>query len=60
MAKRRTAVQKYLSDLGKKGGKAATGAAKARDPEKMREAANKRWAKAQEKSQTEDKPHESR
>lgn len=31
--------------LGSKGGKAGTGKAKARDPEKMRKAALKRWKK---------------
>jgi len=36
------AVRSYLSQIGRKGGQ-VTGPSKARDPEKMRAAINKRW-----------------
>lgn len=39
------AIRRVMSAMGAKGGKAGTGKAKARDPEKMRAAAQKRWAK---------------
>lgn len=43
------AVRNYLSQIGKKGGQAGTGKAKARDSEKMRAAVNKRWEKHRKK-----------
>jgi hypothetical protein len=42
------AVRNYLSQIGRKGGHAGTGAAKARDSEKMRAAVQKRWDKVRE------------
>lgn len=50
------AVRNYLSQIGKKGGKAGTGKAKARDPEKMRAAVNKRWAKHREEKKEDPQP----
>lgn len=49
MAKKKSAISKYLSEIGRKGGKAGTGKAKARDPEKMRAASLKRWSKKKSK-----------
>jgi general stress protein YciG len=40
MPKRKTAIQKYLSQIGKKGGE-VKGPTKARDPDKMRQAQKK-------------------
>lgn len=37
-------ISQYMAKLGRKGGQ-KTGSTKARDPEKMREAAKKRWKK---------------
>lgn len=54
MAKRKSAISKYLSQIGKKGGE-VKGPSKARDPEKMREAAKARWKKHKEKRDAEDK-----
>ncbi len=57
MAKKQTSkdstdpVKAYLSQIGKKGGQAGTGKAKARDSETMRAAVNKRWAKVKGKPQ---------
>jgi general stress protein YciG len=53
MAKRKSAISKYLSKIGKKGGQ-KTGPTKARDPEKMSAASKKRWALAKEKEKKED------
>lgn len=50
------AVKNYLSQIGKKGGKSGTGKAKARDPEKMRAAVNKRWAKHREEKKEDSMP----
>lgn len=36
-------ISQYLSEIGRKGGKAGTGKSKARDPEKMREAGKQSW-----------------
>ena len=44
MAKRKSAISKYLAEIGSKGGK-TTGPTKARDPKKMSAAAKKRWEK---------------
>ena len=41
-------VKAYLSQIGKKGGQAGTGKAKARDPEPIRQGQLKRWAKYRE------------
>lgn len=43
MTKLPKSVRAYMAQLGKKGGE-TTGKTKARDPEKMRAAAKKRWA----------------
>lgn len=48
-------VKNYLSQIGKKGGKAGTGKAKARDPEKMRAAVNKRWEKHRKQKEEDEK-----
>lgn len=37
-------LSRHLAAIGARGGKAGRGKAKARDPQKMRAAANKRWA----------------
>lgn len=42
-------IKRYLSTIGKRGGAAGNGAAKARDPEVARAAANARWGKAERK-----------
>lgn len=39
-------VKQYLSQIGRKGGKAGTGSAKRRSSEQTRRAALARWAKA--------------
>ncbi len=47
MAKKKSqlpdAVRQFLSEIGRKGGKAGAGKAKSRDPEKMRAAGKQRW-----------------
>lgn len=43
-------VKKYLSAIASKGGKAGTGAAKARTPELASKASNVRWAKYREQA----------
>lgn len=46
------AVREYMAKLGKKGGE-TKGKTKARDPEKMRAAAKKRWQKKRSDNQSE-------
>jgi len=42
-------VRQFLSEIGRKGGAAGKGKAKARDPEKMRAAARRRWKNRKDK-----------
>lgn len=53
MQKKKTSnpVSRYLSKIGKKGGMAGKGEAKARTSEQARDAVNARWAKRKESSQ---------
>ncbi len=50
--KKQDPVSQYLAEIGRKGGAAGTGKAKARDPEKMRAAANKRWENKNQKNKS--------
>jgi hypothetical protein len=48
-------IRQYLAEIGKKGGQAGTGKAKARDPEPIRQGQLKRWAKYRENQANEAK-----
>lgn len=53
-------IRQYLAEIGKKGGQAGTGKAKARDPEPIRQGQLKRWAKYREnKAKEQSGPSES-
>lgn len=56
-ASKKQVISRYMAKLGKKGGE-KTGPSKARDPEKMRAAAKKRWRK--DKDLADESGHEDR